>query len=45
MLPYFAFIAPPLSNIDNFDGASSLIMLAYLFITSKVLQRLWQTLS
>jgi len=40
MLPYFAFIAPPLSNIDNFDGASSLIMLAYLFITSKVLQSL-----
>ena len=38
MLPFFAYIAPPFAGIDQFDGGSSIFMLIYLFITTRVLQ-------
>ena len=31
LTPAFAYVAPPLSNIGQFDGVSSCVMLVYLF--------------
>ena len=40
LTPAFAYVSPPFSNIAQFDGVSSCVMLIYLFFTTKVLQSL-----
>jgi len=40
LISLFSYMAPPFADLDGFHGASSLLMLAFLFMSSKVLQSL-----
>lgn len=40
LLPAFAYVAPPFADIDQFDGFAAIVMMVYLFFTTKVMQSL-----